>query len=99
MPDHIYVYPGYLSKGGSRADGRRVPAELAVPEATVENIVAAAKGLGFKAEAEPEKNYPRLFYHYSGRVKIAKRAGVSKTKLLRLLAEEILRHPPTGNPA
>jgi signal recognition particle subunit SRP19 len=94
MPDHVYVYPGYLAKGGTRADGRRIPTELAVPEATVDLIVAAAKGLGFKAEAEPEKNYPRLFYQYSGRVKITKRAGVSKTKLLKLLAEEILRHPP-----
>ncbi len=99
MPDHVYVYPGYLAKGGSRADGRRVPAELAVPDATVDVIVAAARGLGFKAEAEPEKNYPRLFFQYSGRVKITKRAGVSKTKLLRLLAEEIHKHPDRGAPA
>jgi signal recognition particle subunit SRP19 len=99
MPDHIYVYPGYLAKGGSRSDGRRVPSELAVTDATIEVIVAAAKGLGFKAEPEPEKSYPRLFYQYSGRVKITKRPGVSKTKLLKMLAEEIHRHPDRGVPA
>jgi len=99
MPDHVYVYPGYLAKGGSRSDGRRVPEPLAVPEATLESIVAAARVLGFTAEAEPEKHYPRRFFEYQGRVKIQKRSGVSKTKLLRLLAEEIHRHPERGAPA
>jgi signal recognition particle subunit SRP19 len=98
MPDHIYVYPGYLAKGGSRSDGRRVPAEMAVPDVTVAAIVASARGLGYQAEAEPEKNYPRLFYQYSGRVKIIKRPGVSKTKLLRLLAEDLRAHPERGTP-
>jgi|HubBroStandDraft_3_1064219.scaffolds.fasta_scaffold310288_2 signal recognition particle subunit SRP19 len=98
MPDHVYVYPGYLAKGGTRADGRRVPEEMAVEDLTLDGLVAAAKALGFKAEAEPEKSYPRLFYEYSGRVKITKRAGVSKTQLLRLLAEEIRLHPDRGAP-
>jgi signal recognition particle subunit SRP19 len=91
MPDHVYVYPGYLSKGGSRSDGRRVPAELAVGELTLEELVAAAVRLGYKAEAEPEKNYPRLAHEFAGRVKITKRAGTSKTQLLRQLAEELVR--------
>jgi signal recognition particle subunit SRP19 len=99
MPDHVYVYPGYLAKGGSRSDGRRVPVDMASADLTLEAIVSAAKALGYKAEAEPEKNYPRLFFQYAGRVKIAKRPGVSKTKLLRLLAQEILAHPERGSPA
>ena len=95
MPDHIYVYPGYLSKGRSRADGRRVPEPAAVEEPTIEAIVAAAQRLGYTAEPEADKQYPRRFYEYAGRVKISKRkGGVSKTKLLRLLAEQIQRAPP-----
>ena len=96
MPDHVYVYPGYLSKSGSRSDGRRVPQTLAAADLTLEAIVTAAKALGFQAEAEPEKNYPRLFHEYGGRVKIAKKAGISKTRLLRMLAEELAKRP-TGD--
>ena len=99
MPDHIYVYPAYLAKEGTQAYGRRVPKEIAVLEVTLEAIVSAAKHLGYTAESQPEKNYPRRFYDYSGRVKIAKKAGVSKTRLLRLLAEEMTKHPFQGGPA
>jgi signal recognition particle subunit SEC65 len=95
MPDHIYVYPAYLAKDGSRADGRRVPSAHAPPSATVEQIVAAAKSLGFQAQAEPERGYPRQGPGEAGRVKVTKRAGVSKTKLLRLLADEIRKIGPT----
>jgi signal recognition particle subunit SEC65 len=93
MPDHIYVYPAYLTKESSRADGRRVPAAHAPATATVEQIVAAAKVLGFHAEAEPERGYPRQGGD-AGRVKVTKRSGVSKTKLLRLLADELRKSGP-----
>ena len=94
MPDHIYVYPAYLVKGGSRADGRRVPAAHAPPACTVEQILLAAKTLGFKAQAEPERGYPRQGPGESGRVKVTKKSGVSKTQLLRLLADEIRKAGP-----
>lgn len=89
MPDHIYVYPAYLLKAGSRADGRRVPAAHAPSSATVDQILAAAKSLGFHAVAEPERAYPRQGAVEAGRVKVTKHSGVSKTKLLRLLADEV----------
>ncbi|MGI0053550.1 MAG: signal recognition particle subunit SRP19/SEC65 family protein [Thermoplasmata archaeon] len=87
MPDHIYIYPAYLRRKGSRADGRRVSAEAALPEVTVEEIVAAARGLGFTASAETGKQYPRAAHRYEGRVKVGKRpGGPSKTGLLREIA-------------
>jgi signal recognition particle subunit SEC65 len=99
VPDHLYVYPGYLVQGGSRAEGRRVPEALSVPELTLEAIVAAAVRLGYQAVAEPEKNYPRRAHEFGGRVKVTKRAGVPKTKFLRELAEELQRSPgPSGSP-
>jgi signal recognition particle subunit SEC65 len=94
MPDHIYVYPAYLIKEVSRAEGRRVPSAHAPSSATIEQILAAAKSLGFKAEAEPERGYPRQGPGDSGRVKVTKRSGVTKTKLLRLLADEIRKMGP-----
>jgi signal recognition particle subunit SEC65 len=95
MPDHIYVYPAYLERTGSRSRGRRVPATHAVAEASVERIVVAARSLGFKAEPEPDHQYPRQFSSYAGRVKVTKKPGVSKTRLLRMLAQEIRKQGTT----
>jgi signal recognition particle subunit SEC65 len=99
MPDHVYVYPTYLSRSASRARGRRVPTAQALPEVTVEQIVEAAKALGLKAQAEPDRQYPREFYSYGGRVKVLKKAGVPKAKLLRQLAQEIRKRGPRTAPS
>ncbi len=94
MPDHVYVYPAYLAKDGSRADGRRVPAAHAPSTATVDQILAAAKSLGLTAEAEPERGYPREGRSEAGRVKVTKTAGLTKTRILRMLAEQIRKTGP-----
>ena len=97
MPDHFYVYPSYLARGVSRSDGRRVPTDQAVADVTSEEIVQAAKRLGYKAEVEAERQYPRRVEAYAGRVKVIKRAGVPKAKFLRLLAGELARQRPAGD--
>lgn len=96
MPDHFYVYPAYLSQGVSRALGRRVPAAQSVGDVTTDRIVEAAKHLGFLAVAEPEKQYPRQFHTYAGRVKVTKKAGVSKGRSLLQIAEELKRPRPAA---
>jgi signal recognition particle subunit SRP19 len=89
MPEHFYVYPAYLDRKLARSDGRRVPEAEGTPDVTVEEIAQAAKRLGWKAEAEPSKHYPRRFFLYGGRVKVTKRAGAPKAKALRTLADEV----------
>lgn len=96
MPDYFYVYPGYLSDGASRREGRRVPAPLAVKEVSAEEILEAAKKLGYTAELQSAKQYPRQFYTYAGRVKVMKREGTKKTAVLRSLVAEIRRTRPAG---
>ncbi len=91
MPDHVYVYPAYLVRPTPRSAGRRVPSSHAPAEATVDQIVEAARALGYRAEPEPDRNYPRGSLEMPGRVKVTKRAGVSKGALLRALAQEIRR--------
>lgn len=91
MPDHFYVYPAYLARGRSRSEGRRLPEEASLKDITVEEIVQAAKRLGYRADAEGDKQYPRDVPSYVGRVKVAKHAGVSKAKFLRLVAAELAR--------
>jgi len=89
MPDHFYVYPAYLGRGLSRTGGRRVPEPESLAELTSEEIVAAAKRLGFRAELESGKQYPRRFFDYSGRVKVAKKGSTTKAQFLRQLAAEL----------
>src|SRR5262249_38323968 len=88
-PDHFYVYPSYLERGGPRRLGRRVPASDAVAEAPVDAIVAAARSLGFTAEAEGGKQYPRAAHRFAGRVKVQKKAGGAKTAALRQIAHAL----------
>ena len=96
MPDHFYVYPAYLEGGGPRSLGRRVPAAGAPTDVTLEEMLAAATALGAKATAEPEKQYPAQFHRYGGRIKVAKRAGVTKSAFLKELAHEIGRRRGAG---
>jgi signal recognition particle subunit SEC65 len=91
MPDHFFVYPAYLGKGRTRRDGRRVVADAGLVDVTLEEIAQAAKRLGLKAEIESDKHYPRSAFRYEGRVKVAKKAGASKTGFLRQLAAELAR--------
>jgi signal recognition particle subunit SEC65 len=99
MPDHFYVYPAYLEGGGPRSLGRRVPAEGAPTDVTLDEILAAAAALGAKATSEPDKHYPPQFHRYAGRVKVAKRAGVTKTAFLKDLVREIGRRRGTARKA
>jgi signal recognition particle subunit SEC65 len=89
MPDHFYVYPAYLGRGLSRTGGRRVPESESLPDLTAEEIVAAAKRLGFRAEVEADKQYPRRFFDYSGRVKVTKKGATTKARFLKQLAAEL----------
>ncbi len=89
MPDHIYVYPEYLT-GASRAGGRRVPKGMLVPrEVTLEELLTTAQKLGFEAEIET-KHYPRAFFEERGRLKVKKAKGTTKTALLRRLAQAVV---------
>jgi signal recognition particle subunit SRP19 len=96
MPDHFYVYPEYVERSIPRAEGRRVPADVAPPAVTLEEITAAAAALGFKATPEADKHYPARAHAFAGRVKVAKRPGTTKARFLVDLAKEINRRRPAA---
>jgi signal recognition particle subunit SRP19 len=96
MPDHFYVYPSYLARGRSRDGGRRVPAELSVPDLTAEELLEAVQHLGYKATLEAEKHYPRAAALFQGRVKVTKRGPATKAAFLRTLATELQRRRAAG---
>jgi signal recognition particle subunit SRP19 len=94
MADHFYVYPAYLTDDASRSLGRRVPRTLSTGPVTLDEIVTAARSLGFTVEPEPEKNYPRRPHRFEGRVKVTKRAGTTKAAFLGALAAELQKTHP-----
>ncbi|MCI4350567.1 MAG: signal recognition particle subunit SRP19/SEC65 family protein [Thermoplasmata archaeon] len=96
MPDHFYIYPAYLRRESPRAAGRRVPQSAAPDDPTLADLVAAARALGFEVTAEDAKQYPRQFHRYEGRLKVAKKAGVTKTEFLRRVAAELKQRQPPG---
>jgi len=95
MPDHFYVYPAYVEKV-SRSAGRRVPSAEGTADVSAQEIVDAAKRLGFTVELEADKHYPRRFFTYGGRVKVTKKAGTTKAAFLRALATEVRRRRAQG---
>lgn len=96
MPDHFYVYPAYLARGVPRKAGRRLSATEGFAELSSDEIVAAATRLGYRAVAEADKQYPRDVAAWSGRVKVTKRAGVTKGQFLKLLAAELRQRRAAG---
>ncbi len=96
MPDHFYVYPAYLARAQPRSGGRRLPSDRSVTDPTAEEIAQAAKRLGYRAELEGEKQYPRTSPEGPGRVKVVKRADVSKARFLREVADELRRLRTAG---
>jgi signal recognition particle subunit SRP19 len=79
------IWPAYLDATLSRAEGRRVPEELAVPEPTVEEIAQAVQQVGYDAVIERDTTYPRE-YEQRGRVLVKDADDAQKSDLLQATA-------------
>ncbi|MFW5964321.1 MAG: signal recognition particle subunit SRP19 [Natronomonas sp.] len=79
------IWPAYLDAELSRSEGRRVPADLAVPEPTVDEIASAVQQVGYDAVIEREKTYPRE-YEPRGRVLVKDADDATKSDLLGAVA-------------
>lgn len=82
--DQVVLWPQYFDAGLSRAQGRRVPAKLAVKKPDAKWVEAAAKKAGLKPELEEDAKHPSLHYKKSGRVLVAKKD--SKEAVIRTVA-------------
>jgi len=81
-------WPQYFDAKRSRSKGRRLPRKFAVEKVNLEEIVNAAKKLGYDAEIERNYRYSRTWWDDPGRVLINS-MGKKKTKILIELAKEI----------
>ncbi len=93
MPRDKYIlWPVYFDKRRSRGDGRRVAKDIAVPNASIEEIMKAAKKMGLNPQKE-DKAYPGRWWKKEGRVIVDKID--KKTKILRDIATEIAKNRET----
>jgi signal recognition particle subunit SRP19 len=84
--DKYVLWPIYFDRRKTRKNGRRVTKDIAVPNASADEIVKAAKKLELNPVKE-NKAYPGRWWKREGQVLVDK-AG-SKTKILRNIALEM----------
>lgn len=75
------LWPEYFDSARTRAQGRKVPKGLAIPEPTLEALTLALKRQGLQFKLEPEKAYPGDWYAKRGRVLVER----SQPKTLLIL--------------
>jgi signal recognition particle subunit SRP19 len=83
--DKFVIWPIYFEKDVSRANGRRVPKNLAINNPTVQDIFKIAQSLSLTPLIE-KKSYPSLWWT-SGRILVEKKG--SKTEILRNIAQKL----------
>ncbi len=67
----------YFNSSLSREKGRRIPLDIAVKDPKLEELIEAAKRLGYSPEPETVK-HPKRMWSPSGYVSIEKRAQIKK---------------------
>jgi len=79
------LWPAYFDADLSRGEGRRVPADLAVSEPTVDEVAEAVGQVGYEAVIERAASYPRE-YAARGRVLVSGADDAGKSDLLQAVA-------------
>ncbi|MFA9517386.1 signal recognition particle subunit SRP19 [Halopenitus sp. H-Gu1] len=82
------IYPAYLDADLSRAEGRRVPLDLALTDPTVDEIAQAVQQVGYDAVIERETSYSRE-YEARGRVLVQGTEDTTKNDLVQAVAAYI----------
>jgi signal recognition particle subunit SRP19 len=76
------LWPSYFDAELTRAEGRRLPVDQAVPEPTVDEIAKAVQQVGYDAKIERDATYSRE-YEPRGRVLVQGTEDTTKNDLVR----------------
>ena len=79
------IWPVYLDRNRTRAEGRRVPLTDAIEEPTVDEIASAVGQVGYDAVIERDVTHPRE-YEPRGRVLVKGADDASKNDLVQAAA-------------
>ncbi len=87
----LIIWPAYLDSKLTRAQGRRIPANLGAPDVTVDMLKQAADMRKLESEIESGKRYPRQGVDRGGYLVIENPEGHKKQRLLLMLAKGVRR--------
>lgn len=88
--DGIIIWPAYFEKNFTRAEGRRIPSNLAAENVSIDVLREAADSAGIEYEVEDEKSYPRTASRSKGGYLLVKdTSGHKKKRLLLMLAKSV----------
>jgi Signal recognition particle 19 kDa protein len=83
----LVIWPAYLDKERTRAEGRIISKKSAVSKPEFDEIFKAAQVLGLAPFPESDKSYPKSWWEKSGRIMIDNTEA--KTASARKIAAEI----------
>jgi signal recognition particle subunit SRP19 len=84
----IVIYPEYFDRALSRAEGRRVPTNVAIKDPDLKIIARAARKAGIKARTDEGAAYSPRWWEPRGRLLI-KKGDVSKTEIIARIAKKL----------
>ena len=84
----VIFWPQYFDAKRTRAEGRRVPKKISIDKVNSNDLVKAAKQLGYNVQYEKHYKYPRTWWDDPGRVVIDIK-GKKKSKVIIELAKEL----------
>lgn len=83
------IWPVNMDNRKTRLQGRRISKKSSIEAPGIEEIKKAAAELGYTADAEYEKSYPRFWWEKGGRIKIHDLQNKTKNKVIVEIAEHI----------
>ena len=83
----LVIWPAYLDKERTRAEGRIISKKSAVSQPTLDEITKAAQKLGLTPVVQEDKSYPASWWEKSGRILIEN--SQPKNAYVRQIAAEI----------
>lgn len=83
----LVIWPHYFDRSLTRAQGRRVPENLAIEGPRAHHVFQAAKSLGLKAELAEDAR-PPAFWHQSRGCVLVLKSG-KKEEILKQIARRL----------
>ena len=95
--DKAIIWPIYFDINKSRAEGRRVPKNIAVQSPKILEIKEAADKLCLQNEAKLEAHFPKTPWSKSGMLLVEKKEP--KEKIIQKLAKQLVKIKSQAQPA
>jgi signal recognition particle subunit SRP19 len=90
----IRIFPSYLDKSLTRAQGRRISTKLAIDSPKLIELKIAAQKLGYNVEVDQEKKYPRQWFtNTQGLLYLSKEGDkLPKNQLLKVISKTVTEY-------